>query len=209
MPSRPSSSWKCTISRIARSSIQRSCSLEMEPLRNCSRASSRERGRRKLPTWSARKGGRVRSMAVRSSVRSGKLHVQSLAAEANDPIVSAKTPAGSTGLRVSAQPDLLLSFQAMPAIHTGGRLSHPEVSFPALPPLSLYVHIPWCVRKCPYCDFNSHELRTPTADAAQARSLDPDLESQYGEALMRDLEAALPQIWGRRVSSVFFGGGTS
>src|SRR3954447_13707271 len=96
----------------------------------------------------------------------------------------------------------------MPAIHTGGGLSPPEVSFPALPPLSLYVHIPWCVRKCPYCDFNSHELRTPTADAAQARSLDPDLESQYGEALMRDLESALPQIWGRRVSSVFFGGGT-
>jgi oxygen-independent coproporphyrinogen-3 oxidase len=98
----------------------------------------------------------------------------------------------------------------MPAIHPGGRLSHPDVSFPALPPLSLYVHIPWCVRKCPYCDFNSHELRTPAGagDAAQARSLDSDLENQYAEALMRDLESALPQIWGRRVSSVFFGGGT-
>src|SRR6476620_135699 len=96
----------------------------------------------------------------------------------------------------------------MPAIHTSGRLSHPDVSFSALPPLSLYVHIPWCVRKCPYCDFNSHELRTTAVDATQVRSLDTELETHYGEALMRDLEAALPQIWGRRVSSVFFGGGT-
>lgn len=68
--------------------------------------------------------------------------------------------------------------------------------FHSLPPLSLYVHIPWCVRKCPYCDFNSHE--------ADAR-LDEQL---YRQALIADLEASLPLIWGRRVVTVFFGGGT-
>jgi len=65
-----------------------------------------------------------------------------------------------------------------------------------LPPLSLYVHIPWCVKKCPYCDFNSH----------QARGELP--EREYVEALVTDLELALPDVWGRRVHSVFFGGGT-
>ena len=65
-----------------------------------------------------------------------------------------------------------------------------------LPPLALYVHIPWCVRKCPYCDFNSHQLRDKVPEKA------------YLDALMSDLEQALPQIWGRRVASVFFGGGT-
>ncbi len=68
--------------------------------------------------------------------------------------------------------------------------------FKALPPLSLYIHIPWCVRKCPYCDFNSHEIREPVAEA------------RYIEALIADLEAALPLIWGRKVYTVFFGGGT-
>ena len=70
----------------------------------------------------------------------------------------------------------------------------------ALPPLSLYVHIPWCVKKCPYCDFNSHEARGNTAGGAP--------EQDYVQALISDLELALPQIWGRRVYSVFFGGGT-
>src|ERR1700675_3356180 len=84
----------------------------------------------------------------------------------------------------------------MPAIHTSGRLSHPDVSFSALPPLSLYVHIPWCLKKCPYCDFNSHEHR------------DAIPEAQYVDALTADLEFALPSIWGRRTSTVFFGGGT-
>ncbi|MBY0577635.1 MAG: radical SAM family heme chaperone HemW [Burkholderiales bacterium] len=68
--------------------------------------------------------------------------------------------------------------------------------FEFLPPLSLYIHIPWCVRKCPYCDFNSHEFKG-----------DIDEES-YVSALVRDLETVLPEVWGRRVSSVFFGGGT-
>ncbi len=70
----------------------------------------------------------------------------------------------------------------------------------ALPPLSLYVHIPWCVRKCPYCDFNSHEVR--------GNSQGETPEEDYAPALIADLELALPQIWGRRVYSVFFGGGT-
>jgi len=68
--------------------------------------------------------------------------------------------------------------------------------FAALPPLALYVHIPWCLKKCPYCDFNSHERR---GEIPQAR---------YVDALLADLELALPGIWGRRVHTVFFGGGT-
>ena len=68
--------------------------------------------------------------------------------------------------------------------------------FAALPPLALYIHIPWCIRKCPYCDFNSHERRGAIPEA------------QYVDALVADLESALPSIWGRRVVSVFFGGGT-
>jgi len=66
----------------------------------------------------------------------------------------------------------------------------------ALPPLSLYVHIPWCVRKCPYCDFNSHE---------NAAALP---ENEYVARLLLDLESALPSVWGRRLGSVFIGGGT-
>jgi oxygen-independent coproporphyrinogen-3 oxidase len=96
----------------------------------------------------------------------------------------------------------------MPAIQISGRLSSPDLSFSALPPLSLYVHIPWCVRKCPYCDFNSHELRVPPGGAPASPGLSADLETRYAEALMRDLEFALPQIWGRRFSTIFFGGGT-
>jgi len=68
--------------------------------------------------------------------------------------------------------------------------------FEALPPLALYIHIPWCLKKCPYCDFNSHERRGEVPEA------------RYVAALMTDLEFALPSIWGRRIVSVFFGGGT-
>ncbi len=70
------------------------------------------------------------------------------------------------------------------------------LSLAALPPLSLYVHLPWCLKKCPYCDFNSHEQRG---------ALD---EANYLDALCADLEAALPFIWGRHVVSIFIGGGT-
>ena len=65
-----------------------------------------------------------------------------------------------------------------------------------LPPLALYVHIPWCVRKCPYCDFNSHERSGELP------------ERQYVEKLFLDLETSLPSVWGRRLTSVFIGGGT-
>ncbi|GHU33337.1 coproporphyrinogen III oxidase [Betaproteobacteria bacterium] len=70
------------------------------------------------------------------------------------------------------------------------------LDFRAPLPLSLYVHIPWCVRKCPYCDFNSHPLRGTLPEA------------EYIAALIADLESALPLVWGRRIVSVFFGGGT-
>jgi oxygen-independent coproporphyrinogen-3 oxidase len=66
----------------------------------------------------------------------------------------------------------------------------------ALPPLSVYVHVPWCVRKCPYCDFNSHEQPAVLPEA------------RYLDALQSDLEQALPDIWGRQVHTVFIGGGT-
>lgn len=81
----------------------------------------------------------------------------------------------------------------------------PSLSLAALPPLSLYVHIPWCVRKCPYCDFNSHELRAGNSHEQKIAALP---EREYMEALIADLELALPQVWGRRVVSIFFGGGT-
>jgi putative oxygen-independent coproporphyrinogen III oxidase len=70
----------------------------------------------------------------------------------------------------------------------------------ALPPLSLYVHLPWCLRKCPYCDFNSHEWR---GDGNA-----PLPEQRYLDALIADLDAALPLVWGRSVQSIFIGGGT-
>jgi putative oxygen-independent coproporphyrinogen III oxidase len=71
------------------------------------------------------------------------------------------------------------------------------LQLPALPPLSLYVHLPWCLKKCPYCDFNSHEMRASELP-----------EQRYLAALQADLEAALPLIWGRQVHSIFIGGGT-
>lgn len=85
------------------------------------------------------------------------------------------------------------------------RIGFPSQPAPltALPPLSLYVHVPWCVRKCPYCDFNSHELRD-----GEGRALSSDLEARYLAALTADLDAALPDVWGRKVHTIFFGGGT-
>ena len=66
----------------------------------------------------------------------------------------------------------------------------------ALPPLSLYIHWPWCVRKCPYCDFNSHEAKGEVP------------EQEYLDAVRLDLEQSLPLIWGRKIHTVFIGGGT-
>ena len=71
-----------------------------------------------------------------------------------------------------------------------------SLEFRVSPPLALYVHVPWCVQKCPYCDFNSHEANGQIP------------ERQYVDALIADLQSALPLIWGRPVVSVFFGGGT-
>lgn len=100
-----------------------------------------------------------------------------------------------------------------------------RVALKTLPPLSLYVHVPWCIRKCPYCDFNSHAVREPAesvkpvqihraaeagdaANTTHAPGLPPELEARYIAALTRDLDASLAQVWGRRVYSIFFGGGT-
>ncbi|MFC3864168.1 radical SAM family heme chaperone HemW [Alcaligenes aquatilis] len=74
--------------------------------------------------------------------------------------------------------------------------SGPATLLPSLPPLSVYVHVPWCVRKCPYCDFNSHEAPAELP------------ENEYLDALQADLEQTLPLVWGRQVISVFIGGGT-
>ncbi len=67
------------------------------------------------------------------------------------------------------------------------------------PPLSLYIHIPWCVKKCPYCDFNSHESRHKQGEIPEKR---------YVQALIKDLEQSVPRVYGRKIKSVFFGGGT-
>ncbi|MFJ1253361.1 radical SAM family heme chaperone HemW [Cupriavidus sp. CuC1] len=76
-----------------------------------------------------------------------------------------------------------------------------QLALPASPPLSLYVHIPWCVRKCPYCDFNSHAV----PGAADSHDIPEDA---YLDALRADLEQSLPLVWGRQVHTVFIGGGT-
>jgi oxygen-independent coproporphyrinogen-3 oxidase len=94
-------------------------------------------------------------------------------------------------------------------IAAAGQSGEPAKGLSTLPPLSLYVHLPWCLRKCPYCDFNSHEL---PSQEGQGSSLGPGpdaaLQRRYRQALVHDLEAALPQVWGRTVHSIFIGGGT-
>jgi len=78
----------------------------------------------------------------------------------------------------------------------GGAASSPRAPLPTLPPLALYIHIPWCVRKCPYCDFNSH-----TASPVLP-------EQEYVDAMLADLDQDLHAVYGRELSSIFFGGGT-
>ena len=75
-------------------------------------------------------------------------------------------------------------------------VNNDQFSLSKLPPLSLYVHIPWCIKKCPYCDFNSHTLNTDLP------------ENEYVQSLTADLEQALPLIWGRSIRTIFIGGGT-
>ena len=94
-------------------------------------------------------------------------------------------------LASSSAEDFLRRVPSPPAVAGSGLV--------APPPLALYVHWPWCVKKCPYCDFNSHESH---------RTLGEDSEAAYLAALIGDLEAALPRIWNRPVVSVFIGGGT-
>jgi oxygen-independent coproporphyrinogen-3 oxidase len=77
-----------------------------------------------------------------------------------------------------------------------------QLQLPGLPPLTLYIHLPWCLKKCPYCDFNSHEW-----GAAAGQGGEPPYE-RYLQALRADLESSLPLVWGRPVHSVFIGGGT-
>ena len=74
-----------------------------------------------------------------------------------------------------------------------------KITLAALPPLALYIHFPWCEKKCPYCDFNSHQVK----DGVQGFD-----EERYIKALITDLETELPRIWGRQVHSIFIGGGT-
>lgn len=78
-----------------------------------------------------------------------------------------------------------------------------KVSLSALPPLALYIHFPWCEKKCPYCDFNSHQVKN--GDSSNQAGFD---EERYIETLIADLETELPNVWGRQVHSIFIGGGT-
>ncbi|BET25588.1 anaerobic coproporphyrinogen III oxidase [Limnobacter thiooxidans] len=122
------------------------------------------------------------------------------------------------------------AFMATSANNLVGRVFMPsELRFAAMPPLALYIHLPWCVRKCPYCDFNSHlapesKLRevavpvhslnakpvesTEPAEQGYAASLPLDLQRRYLNALIADLDQQLPKIWGRKLYSIFIGGGT-
>ena len=109
---------------------------------------------------------------------------QTVVVAAADAATNASRAAGDAG-----DAALQRAASRLPELMRGGILQLTEP-----PPLALYVHLPWCLRKCPYCDFNSH--------AGQ-----PD-ERGYLDALLADLDAALPLIWGRRVLSVFIGGGT-
>jgi len=77
------------------------------------------------------------------------------------------------------------------------------ITLTALPPLALYIHFPWCEKKCPYCDFNSHQIKDNSAGLASGFD-----EQRYINALIADLETELPNIWGRQVHSIFIGGGT-
>jgi len=83
--------------------------------------------------------------------------------------------------------------------------SKPQLT--ALPPLSLYIHFPWCEKKCPYCDFNSHQIKPKLLDGSTIGTNGFD-EHRYINALITDLETELPRVWGRQVHSIFIGGGT-
>jgi putative oxygen-independent coproporphyrinogen III oxidase len=106
----------------------------------------------------------------------------------------------STSLSIVAAPVKASSVPTGSVAERLARLMRPgSLTLTALPPLSLYVHVPWCLRKCPYCDFNSHAVRGSPDGVPQQR---------YVDALIADLEEALPFVWGRRIHTIFIGGGT-
>jgi oxygen-independent coproporphyrinogen-3 oxidase len=109
----------------------------------------------------------------------------------------AERPRAAPALRIAPAPLTERGVTASRAASVEHHLRPGTLQLPVLPPLALYVHLPWCLAKCPYCDFNSHEM----APAALP-------EARYLEALRADLEAALPLVWGRPIISVFIGGGT-
>lgn len=115
-------------------------------------------------------------------------------------VAAVSTPAGAGRAATVVPIESVSTIEAPVAERLASYMRVGTLSLAALPPLSLYVHLPWCLRKCPYCDFNSHAL--PGA------SLDPATESRYLDALVADLEASLPFVWGRRVQTIFMGGGT-
>ncbi|MGB4345124.1 MAG: radical SAM family heme chaperone HemW [Burkholderiaceae bacterium] len=97
---------------------------------------------------------------------------------------------------IPIKPERTSSIQTTPARVVETYLKPGILNLSALPPLSLYIHFPWCVRKCPYCDFNSHEASGTLPEQA------------YLDAVRADLEQALPLIWGRKIYTIFIGGGT-
>ena len=114
-------------------------------------------------------------------------------------------PARPVGIPVVAADAVANRLPTAAAVQSG----EPATGLSTLPPLSLYVHLPWCLRKCPYCDFNSHEVPSQEGQASGlVTGPDAALQRRYRQALVQDLEAALPQVWGRTVHSIFIGGGT-
>jgi oxygen-independent coproporphyrinogen-3 oxidase len=109
-------------------------------------------------------------------------------------MIPIKPVAPETGRGSTTKADI----SAVPQDVLGHYLGPGSLNLTSLPPLSLYIHFPWCVRKCPYCDFNSHE-------ADSNRGFD---EQRYLDAVRADLEHALPLIWGRKIYTIFIGGGT-
>ena len=112
-------------------------------------------------------------------------------------LLTASSSASVIAASVTSLTTSLTAASASTASLTAASLSRKNLT--VLPPLSLYVHFPWCVRKCPYCDFNSHEWKKNSQGLPEAA---------YIKALRRDIELALPLIWGRPIRTVFIGGGT-
>ncbi len=150
--------------------------------------------------------------------RIGKTAAELSAAEKNRHQPSRAGAAGAGGPAPGGQPEGSRMIPIHPVSSSKPAVSAPvspadnqqlwlkpgQIALPGSPPLSLYVHIPWCVRKCPYCDFNSHAA--PGTVGGQDSHDIP--EDAYLDALRADLEQSLPLVWGRPVHTVFIGGGT-